>query len=348
MTLLRLLVFSALFFSISSSGLKVFAQGWQELYAQAAPGVVVVMGGDGDKSGMTGSGSLVDPQGLVLTNAHVVVNSQTKTPFARIFVFLKPDRITGKHHVDLAQRFSGHVKAFSLHHDLALVEMDDPPSSLPVLLLGDPSHVQIGEPVAAIGHPEQGGFWSLTTGVISAIFEDYLQKDGWDVYQTEASINRGNSGGPLIDRHGHIIGINTMVARIAKDGFFITDVNFAIQSHVAISWLLDQGVVVESIAAPTPPSLPIPQELLTTPPPPTQPPVSQPPTSDSESPIPEPLANKALNPVPDNSEAIPSLPTLETEAHPYNEHDVRQWYMRVEQDMEFQIEDMRNRLRKTP
>ena len=103
--------------------------------------------------------------------------------------------------------------------------------------IGNPDSVSVGDPVVAIGHPEQGGLWTLTTGTISTQIQNFDRIKGKNVFQTEASFNRGNSGGPLIDQSGNMVGINTMIARKAKDGMAITAVNFSLKSQVAMDWL---------------------------------------------------------------------------------------------------------------
>src|SRR5439155_16151077 len=100
------------------------------------------------------------------------------------------------------------------------------------LALGDDSGVEPGDPVVAIGHPEQGGLWTLTQGVVSTVIADLGGVAGKNAFQTDASINRGNSGGPLIDRSGNIIGVNTSMARKAADGLTITSVNFSVRASV--------------------------------------------------------------------------------------------------------------------
>lgn len=81
----------------------------------------------------------------------------------------------------------------------------------------------------------------MTTGVISAQRQDFGGVTGKNLFQTEASINRGNSGGPLLDEEGTMIGVNSMIARQARDGMVITDVNFSIKSNVALNWLNKLG-----------------------------------------------------------------------------------------------------------
>jgi serine protease Do len=97
--------------------------------------------------------------------------------------------------------------------------------------------VSIGDPVLAIGHPENGGLWSLTTGTISSKINNYQKIPGKNVFQTETSLNRGNSGGPLIDENGRLVGVNSMFSRISKDGLPVIGINFSIMSNVAVQWI---------------------------------------------------------------------------------------------------------------
>jgi len=216
----------------------------EQLYASSAPAVVLVAGASGSQR-MLGAGSIIRADGLVLTNAHVVLDHDTGSPYKQVWIFLKPDRVTGDFTTDLTQQFEASVQAFDQDLDLALVKIMQPPSPLPVLNLGDSDAVNIGARVVAIGHPEMGGLWSLTTGVISAHLANFEEVPGKHVFQTEASLNRGNSGGPLINGEGYQVGVNTAVARMAEDGFTITDVNFSLKSNVARHWLDKEGVHLE-------------------------------------------------------------------------------------------------------
>ncbi len=86
--------------------------------------------------------------------------------------------------------------------------------------------------------------WTLTAGLISAQFEDFNGTPGKHVFQTDTGLNRGNSGGPLLDRQGQMIGINTAMARVAQDGTPIMSINFAVESDVARQWLTQHGVKI--------------------------------------------------------------------------------------------------------
>lgn len=216
-----------------------------QLYATSAPAVVFIAAVGSEGTGQ-GTGSIIDERGLVLTNAHVVLDKTTDAPAKKVFVFLKPERVIGNENNqdNLTRRHAATVVAYDKALDLALLKLTGVPSSLPVLPLGDPETLTIGSRVIAIGHPESGGLWTLTTGVISAEWKDFTGIPGKDIFQTETSLNRGNSGGPLIDIYGHQVGVNSLIARKAKDGLAITSINFAIKSSVAKEWLGKHGVQV--------------------------------------------------------------------------------------------------------
>ena len=213
----------------------------KQIYQKAGPGVVFIFASKGSSKGSGGTGSIISRDGLVITNAHLFKQKDSTKLLTDISVFLKPDRVTGNHKTDLAQGYKGKILAYDMPLDLALIKIVGARTPLPTVAFADSEIVDIGEQVYAIGHPEQGGLWSLTTGVISAYWSDYGGVAGKDLFQTDASINRGNSGGPLLDDGGDMIGINSMIARKASDGLTITDVNFSIRSSVAISWLDGKG-----------------------------------------------------------------------------------------------------------
>jgi serine protease Do len=202
-----------------------------------------------------GTGSIIQQDGLVLTNAHVVIEEQTGKPYPRLTIYLKPDRVSGDPKADLSRSAKGRVMAFSQPLDLALLKLDGLPGPFPVLELDDSDRIEIGDRVVAIGHPEQGGLWTLTTGTISAEFENFNATKGKSVFQTEAGLNRGNSGGPLLDTDGRMIGINTAIARLSSDGLPITSISFSLKSNVAKRWLRDQGVSFQEVLASDRPAL---------------------------------------------------------------------------------------------
>jgi serine protease Do len=146
----------------------------REIYEQTSPAVVMVMGHpESGKSGSGGTGSIIQADGLVLTNAHVIVEEKTGKPYPRLSVFLKPARVTGDSKVDLARMLKARVVAYSSSLDLALLRLDGVSGTLPTIDLSDSDRTRIGDRVIAIGHPEQGGLWTLTTGVISAEVDNF-------------------------------------------------------------------------------------------------------------------------------------------------------------------------------
>jgi S1-C subfamily serine protease len=143
-----------------------------------------------------GSGFLIDPRGYILTNFHVVAGAQT------IEVILGDK-----------SRYPAKFVGADQRNDVALVKIDAKGKQLASLTLGDSSTLQVGQKVLAIGNPF--GFQStLTTGVVSALGRTVQTSETTFIdaaIQTDASINRGNSGGPLINTHGDVIGINSAI-----------------------------------------------------------------------------------------------------------------------------------------
>jgi len=212
------------------------------IYQKASRSVVLIACASAEGTGEVGSGSIVDvPRRRILTNAHVVIQDSTRKPWDRVSVYFKPAKLTGDPKRDLQGPVEGKVLAFDRGLDLALVEVARLPEGAVAIALGHPDLVSVGDRVAAIGHPEQGGLWTLTTGVISTLLADLGGVAGKDAFQTDASINRGNSGGPLLDASGRLVGVNTLMSRKAADGLAITSVNFAVKSDVAKRWLAASG-----------------------------------------------------------------------------------------------------------
>ncbi len=143
-----------------------------------------------------GSGFVIDPRGYILTNYHVVEGAQS------IEVVLGDQSHYAAKFVGADQR-----------NDVALLKIEPKEKHLVALSLGDSSSLQVGQKVLAIGNPF--GFQStLTTGVVSALGRTVQTSQSTfidEAIQTDAPINRGNSGGPLINSHGQVIGINSAI-----------------------------------------------------------------------------------------------------------------------------------------
>ncbi|HEX8765867.1 MAG TPA: trypsin-like peptidase domain-containing protein, partial [Candidatus Acidoferrum sp.] len=141
-----------------------------------------------------GSGFVIDPRGYILTNYHVVEGAQS------IEVVLGDQSRHPAKYIGADQR-----------NDVALIKIDPKGRQLATLKLGDSNSIQVGQKVLAIGNPF--GFQStLTTGVVSALGRTVQTSQSTaieEAIQTDAAINRGNSGGPLINSHGEVIGINS-------------------------------------------------------------------------------------------------------------------------------------------
>ena len=236
-----IIAFIIFFFNISVSSADFNPR---KIYDDTSPTVVLITGLEpGQRIMSKGTGSIIRNDGLVLTNTHVILNKKTDLPFKNLRIYLKPNQITGNLKKDTSLKYLGEVIKFSEKLDLALIKIkslsnNDP---LQILRFSDSDSVSIGDPVIAIGHPEQGGLWTLTTGTISSHINDHGNITGKNVFQTETSFNRGNSGGPLIDKNGLMIGVNSMISRKAKDGLAITGVNFSIKSRVVLGWLDSVG-----------------------------------------------------------------------------------------------------------
>lgn len=296
----------------------------REIYELDSPAVVMVIGySNSGQRGSGGTGSIIQQDGFVLTNAHVVIDEQTGKPYPRLTIYLKPDHVSGNPKADLSRNAKGRVVAFSQPLDLALLKLDGPPGPFPVLELDDSDRIEIGDRVVAIGHPEQGGLWTLTTGTISAQFDNFNATKGKSVFQTETGLNRGNSGGPLLDTYGRMVGINTAIARLSSDGLPITSISFSLKSNVAKRWLQDQGVSFQEMPTPDRPAVDKSVSRST-------------PLPGEHTPLPE-------NPSP----AAPTIPSpsspLAASSRPYNLDRLISERSRAEADLEDMIKEMRGK-----
>ena len=287
--------------SIAISPVKAYTP--KQIYQKAGPGVVFIFASKGSSKGSGGTGSIISPNGLIITNAHLFTQKDSPELLSDISIFLKPKRVTGDNKTDLAKGYRGKIIVYDLPLDLALVKIINPDKQFTTVPFADSEIVDIGDQVYAIGHPEQGGLWSLTTGVISARWRNYGGVSGKNMFQTDASINRGNSGGPLLDELGTMVGINSMIARKAADGLTITDVNFSIRSKVAIDWLNGKGYRIAAVRHETSPP-PEPEKETAV--------VTQAPEKKVEAPPPAPKKEIALTPKqPEKKEETTRQPSKE-------------------------------------
>jgi S1-C subfamily serine protease len=184
------------------------------IYQQDAPGVVTITStitsstsgdfnpfgpGQSQQETAQGSGFVIDKDGRILTNAHVVEGASS-------VVVAFEDGVSAK----------ATVLGRDSLYDLAVIKVDVPQSELHPLTLGTVASVQVGDPVVAIGNPF-GYAQTVTAGIVSAKGRLISSPAGNDKFipgaiQTDAAINHGNSGGPLIDRHGDVIAINAQIA----------------------------------------------------------------------------------------------------------------------------------------
>ena len=169
-----------------------------------------------------GSGVIVDPDGYIMTNAHVVEGAQR----IRVALPLPAEDSSGL--VPIGKRRIIEAKLIGVHKetDLALLKIDQ--TNLPTLPLVSQQPLQVGELVFAIGSPE-GLQNSVTMGVVSALARQPDSSKPMTYLQTDAPINPGNSGGPLVDMNGTVVGINTF---ILSQGGGSEGLGFAIPARV--------------------------------------------------------------------------------------------------------------------
>jgi S1-C subfamily serine protease len=216
-----------------------------QIFRTRAPGVVTIIsyfdaGNVPDATAGQGSGFVVSADGTILTNAHVVTNAVGNghtVPARRVYVeFADGDRVAAR------------VVGYDLFDDVAVVRVPRAAHALHPVPLGDSSRVVVGAPVAAIGSPF-GNADSLTVGVVSAVRRSIpsltTRYDLIDAIQTDAPINHGNSGGPLFDARGRVIGINAQIRSTAAGSGF-DGVGFAVpidSARRSLEQLLRTGTV---------------------------------------------------------------------------------------------------------
>lgn len=144
-----------------------------------------------------GSGFIIDPEGYIVTNNHVITGRDGQTVVDKITVILNDDR-----------RFEARVVGRDPATDLALLKVEA--KGLPYVQWGDSTKARVGDWVLAIGNPFGLGV-TVTAGIVSALHREIGVGQYDRLIQTDASINRGNSGGPMFDNNGRVIGIATAI-----------------------------------------------------------------------------------------------------------------------------------------
>ncbi len=170
-----------------------------------------------------GSGTIINPDGYIITNRHVV---------------MMPDNTVAKlAYVTLSDRreFKARVLAVDDKTDIAIVKVEE--RNLPFARFADSDKARVGDPVYAIGNPLGVGM-SVSAGIVSALGRSGLGLNYEDFIQTDAAINHGNSGGPLVDFEGRIVGMNTMI-RTDGRGEGNIGIGFSIPSNLMLSIATD-------------------------------------------------------------------------------------------------------------
>ena len=229
--------------AVAAGARPLLGNGFQpaRIYAARSPGVVTVYAffEHGDRHAAQGSGFVVSPGGYILTSAHVITDAGDAAKISkadRIFIGFKD-----------GDRVKAEIVGWDAYDDVGLLRVAPGPHSLTPVPLGDSSRVGAGDPVAAMGSPF-GNEDSIAVGVVSAIRRSIDSLVSVyrvvDAIQIDAPITHGNSGGPLFDARGRVIGIN---AQIRSESGNAEGVGFAIPINAAkrsMAQLIATGQVV--------------------------------------------------------------------------------------------------------
>jgi S1-C subfamily serine protease len=205
----------------------------QEIYRRAAPGVVRITpiageqgGALGDSPSSLGSGFVIDKAGHIVTNFHVVADAE------EVFVQFSSE-----------ESVKAEIVGSDPSTDIAVLRVEEHSMALTPLALGESGSVQVGDRAIAIGNPF-GLDRTVTEGIVSALQRDITAPNGFTidhVIQTDAAINHGNSGGPLLNGRGEVVGVNAQIQSGGVDG------NVGVGFAVPIDTV--KGVVAEIIAS---------------------------------------------------------------------------------------------------
>jgi len=186
-----------------------------QIFEDASPAVVLI-----ETEYATGSGALISSDGLIFTNSHVVGDAK------KVTIYFKPTQ-AGKYSNNEIK--IGMVVNNSEQSDLALIKLLETPRDIRPLSLANPSTIKVGQDVHAIGHPGNGAVWTYTRGYIGQIINDHEWNygDGIDrsvkmLIQSQTPIMEGNSGGPLLNDDGEVIGVNSFGSDYAGANYAIS------------------------------------------------------------------------------------------------------------------------------
>ena len=188
-----------------------------DVYSKVAPGVVAItVQGETVFDGSTGSGFLIDMEGHIVTNFHVVDGGED------IEVRMFDGTIT-----------RAEIVGLDPDSDLAVIQINVNPEVLHPIPLGNSNNLVVGQTVLALGSPFAND-WTLTSGIISALNRSIIGLNDYSiggVIQTDAAINPGNSGGPLLNLNGEIVGVNS---QIQSEQRVNSGVGFSIPSNLVV------------------------------------------------------------------------------------------------------------------